>query len=857
MPDVHLDADTLVSCDADGVCPGDWTCVSGTCRPKDYAGELPVVTLAYSLPEDGDSGVSLLPTVVLAFSLPVAPESLDARVHLSGGGTDAPLHRLDEGSGGTTFRFKPTAALIGATLYELRLDDGIAPAVIGADPSAGVVLVRFTTRPGDLEPPLPVSGLVVERRSDSHVHLSWTKPSDADYGGALILRQAEGPIVDAPTSGVVYSAGSVIGAAEVLTTTVHDAWDDLTVGAGLYDYAVFAFDSSINYSRTDARAPRLAAEAMTWCSDETSVFTVSALDAHTPSVWVGTNTPFDLGMAAPAPNGTLDATALVVTGVDNTWRSVLAGERGTAVGKPNTFFAAPGMLPVTKQPYGIGTGGSTFFAVSPSIWPGLTGEVDTSPVPSFEQWMPLAVSPTGSMSAPFAAPGEYKFRVRPVLPGCAPGAWTTSDAFTVGRFLYVAQGGRGAKTGVDPENAMATITGAIAAASGPTGQTTIYVAQGTYAGPITLKSRVDLYGSYDADFTARTLLPEPTSVLTASSTVVTAGASASAVETILSGFSVEPAGTTGDIEAITLSNGARVSLEDSRVVAADTTGNYSKGIFATGVNLRCVRSSILLGHGTQDSHGVIAQSSTVSLDRCSISPRGPLPRSSPVALDACDTVIDRSYIYTGAAALQDFAIDAYNGGSLRLTNSVVHALPAVGNSVAITAGGLSPCLITNNTVIGANNQPALSLTNTAAVVTNNLVLSDGTLDACVENTTPAVPVTVQNNAFTQCGGALVRGGATAYQALCPGGAIGVSGGCVTTLAASADNVTVGSAAALGLTADYHLSNATPAAVQSGGRDASMTSACNCGAVGLDHDGTPRTCSAVATCYSIGAFERDP
>lgn len=859
-PDLHLEDVTLVRCD-DGVCPTDWTCVSGVCEPPGNARELPRVALAFTLPQEAEQNVPLLPTFVLAFSMRVVATSLDEHVWLENGDEIIVLSRVAEDDAGSTYRFASPRVLTGDTLYRLHVDAGIAPDSGGAVASEDEAVITFTTRHGDLVPPGPVTNLVVERRSATHIHLSWTPPVDGDYKGALILRQAGGPIAAAPTSGIVYLAGDPLGTASTLTATVQNAWDDLGVDASVYDYAVFAFDESTNYATTAARAPRLESESFRWCTDETAAFTATSSDAHATALWLTT----DAGAAfsdvplVPAPSDAVNATPLVTVGAAHAWRAVLVGPSGTAVGPPHTFFASPQLLPIVTQPIGVGPGGAAKLAVDPLAWPTLVAEVDANPVPGVEQWSAATVSASGQMSVPIATPGEYKMRVRPVLSGCPDAAWTTSNAFDVGRYFYVKNGGSGTQSGVDPKNAMATIGAAIAAATGGTGTTTVYVAAGDYAEQVTLRSGVDLYGSYDQDFTLRTLSPTPSTVLHGAPPVVTANAAAAGATVVLSGLDVQSNSTVvNDVVTLSLTGGAKVSLLDSRVEGPTTPGSYASAVGVSTSTFECRDSQIVVGVAFDLSYGLRATASTVSASRCTVTAPRPASKVYPFVLDGSDGVVDRCTFDSGAAIDFSDVVDVFNAGTLRLTNSVLHGVPTASAAGVVIGLQSSPfAVITNNTIVGPANTDLMLVESTPAVLTNNLFVAEGGLASnCVYNTTPSTPVTLRNNALAPSAVALVRASFD-YGVLCPGGVIGVSGGCVTTLAGTANNVTFASTAALALTADYHLSASTPAGVQSGGRDAAMTSGCSCGDVSVDRDGATRTCSAPSTCYSIGAFERDP
>ena len=112
-----------------------------------------------------------------------------------------------------------------------------------------VASTSATPHATDTTPPGPVTNLQ-PTPLDSEVDLTWTNPSASDLAGVLIVRGTGVTPNTAPTTGQTYTAGQTLGNATVLfagsSTYFHNTLN--VVNGTTYYYALYAYDTSLNYS---------------------------------------------------------------------------------------------------------------------------------------------------------------------------------------------------------------------------------------------------------------------------------------------------------------------------------------------------------------------------------------------------------------------------------------------------------------------------------------------------------------------------------------------------------------------------------------------------------------------------------
>ncbi|MBT3198354.1 MAG: hypothetical protein HN350_00400, partial [Phycisphaerales bacterium] len=102
----------------------------------------------------------------------------------------------------------------------------------------------------DRTPPGNITGLHA-LGGDGQVDLNWTKPSDSDLSGVVIVRRAGSAPATGPANGVSYSVGSSIGGGTVIYNADGASYQDTNVTNGTtYYYEAWAYDTSLNYSRS-------------------------------------------------------------------------------------------------------------------------------------------------------------------------------------------------------------------------------------------------------------------------------------------------------------------------------------------------------------------------------------------------------------------------------------------------------------------------------------------------------------------------------------------------------------------------------------------------------------------------------
>ncbi|HEY3445803.1 MAG TPA: Ig-like domain-containing protein [Myxococcales bacterium] len=553
--------DAQLSCASDADCPDKWHCDvgSGFCHLTSKPYEPPRPTLVFSAPPDEQQEVAVNTLVIFAFSMRVDAGSLTGRVHLTWNeGTQAEAFTLTEPVPGT-FQLEPTRQLQADTGYTLSIDPGIKPAkgTAGAESLVAQPSVQFKTGLApDRTGPDPVSGLVVTDVEATRTELRWTPPA-ADFAGALVVRRAGGPTRVEPKDGTTYAIGACLdgepgpcdGRDEVIGWTLGSQWIDVTRPAGPVGYAVFAFDAVNNYS-SPRRPVFVQSTDLWWCpgaggftattpeTDGTLQLRVSK-GAEAPTSWP----PAPVGLTQKIDIDLTSAGTPFVLGEERLIQPVFSREEAAYLPRPTPLTTSDVDLGAGSRIEATGPGAPVHFHFAPQGWSAFLAEVDTDPTVGQQTWQSATSvdAKAGAVTAIFAAPGSYRFRVRPAEPRCAPVAdaqATLSPEFALGAALYVsAASAASPATGADPAHALPTIAAALAAVPATT-PTSVFVAEGTYAERLVVPASVSLFGGYSADFTSRDSAAHPSRVVPAGSPAITI----QGARVVLDGFAIAASG---------------------------------------------------------------------------------------------------------------------------------------------------------------------------------------------------------------------------------------------------------------------------------------------------------------------------
>ncbi len=884
---VGVDAPTTatISCRTTADCPLALICAPGLreCVPPGTEIEVPELRVSFSEPGDGAQDVSVRPTVILAFSARVALATLDGRVRLERvGGEEVSLER-NAADTESIFRYALAggAALASEADYQLIVDGGVEPAVGEIARPLGAAGYRVTFRTGpapDLEPPAPITDLVVERLEDRFV-LSWSPPP-SEVAGYLVLRRDAQLLTAQPVDGTTYTAGATFGDALVAAVTSLTTVVETEPGAAGRDYVVFAYDEAKNYS-PGRRAPLASGEAVTWCTDETGSFVAESPSATGAQLWIAVSSTAAFAEGAlypPTPAQLSTAIALPVGGPiavgGRYWvRVVLTGAEGHYRGPVREWTTPPAAVTITQQPLPVAAGGVSTMHFDAAPWPAYEAEADTDPIAAQESWAPATVS-GASVSAPLPSTGEYRLRIRPVVAGCAPAAWTLSAPVRVGDVLYVDPAAVGDGSGKDPQNAFTTIAAAIAAASQGT---TIFVRGGETSESLVPPTtpEVTLIGSFGPGFSPSDLSAHPTRVVSSTTTAPLAATEPSSAGTFVAfafentaggagGCGVEVTAGTTTLDGCRV-RGTRAALCVSGAAASPTIQGCD--LLGTGAN-ESVGASVgagatpfLLGNRIDGGTGTNA---SVAVD---------LNSAGALRLEAND--IDGG---TGNASCGVRAGGTGTGtGAPELVNNVIDGGAGLvsATGVALTRGAL----VVNNTIDGgrgAGTTVTLELNGYDIRLVNNLLYtSAGAVRVCVWVREATTQISAfLTSALFDCPTALFRepyyaGGDLDFQ-IEYGVFVSIHDEHPTSMAMAnyGGNIAVANRAAIGFAGadDLHLTVTSPDEVRFSGHDARLED-CGydggggdpnpCGAVVKDKDGAARTCPQAGTaCYSMGAFEQD-
>ena len=161
-------------------------------------------------------------------------------------------HSVSLSSGTHVTTISPTSVTTdtgGQAVFEVKSTQDGTAIITATDTTESVTLtgtasIAFT----DAIPPGDVTSFTATG-SDTQVSQSWTNPSDSDFAGILILRQAGSPVSDSPIDGTSYSVSNTIGSSVVVYNSPGASHTDTGLTNNTtYHYKAFAYDEAPNYS---------------------------------------------------------------------------------------------------------------------------------------------------------------------------------------------------------------------------------------------------------------------------------------------------------------------------------------------------------------------------------------------------------------------------------------------------------------------------------------------------------------------------------------------------------------------------------------------------------------------------------
>jgi len=486
------------------------------------------------LPQDGGTNISTTATLIVVFSLPVDLSSAQANIQVvdeqsnpmplppativGGAGTTATnTVSIDLGSGSASTSGYELGSM---SHYRLIAHRGIsADQSIWANPTDTDVISHFQTGAGsNYVNAATVTNVLVDRVSDSRAELTWSLPSGTS--AALVLRKSGAVITERPVTGWTYLAGQMIDGAEVVGIAPNRIISENLTPDVPYDWAIFTVDPATNVYGEIARVPFIANASLLWCpvadgaaaGTESGTFTVSSPDTGNAALLVmpvGASSYARVPSATSVTLGTAAtfATPDVTAGTTYWQRYSASNEVGEQRTAPATFVASSTALAESthplEQPGSVGLNGTATFGFFPFAWLDFEVGADTDdvvPVPLPVKSLNLPLH--GAVQAIMANAGHFRLRTRPVVPGCSPAAWVSSQTFAVGSVFYVS-----ASTGSDTNDGLSRTTPFLTLAKALSTPSTkpldVLIAQGTYPEGINLPSSVRLFGGYAADFQSR------------------------------------------------------------------------------------------------------------------------------------------------------------------------------------------------------------------------------------------------------------------------------------------------------------------------------------------------------------------
>lgn len=574
----RLSVTTVIRCENTASCPLEWSCEEGLCRAPGYVKPEPDEparpALVFSSPGDDAVDVLLDGDLFLVTSFDVDEGSMRQSVSLRSALGEVPLN-MQATPLKTTWLFRPATPLLPEARYTMVVAAGLMPVSEAAAPSVEAYEFSFTTMGApDTTAPGPVSNVLIEVNNNTR-KLSFANPSDADFAGVLVVRNRTGTaVVATPANGQAFEAGATLGNGVVAGVTSEGTLIDVADSDEAIEYAFFSFDQAGNYGQ-GTPGPRILSQSVIWCPDETLRYSAASASQFTQALVLSSTqgAGADALQSSPAGAGEqiVDASNYAV-GDTLFVRPVVTTELGRVLGVEQSITLTPATRATVSLVESVALGGVATWQFETDGFAEFLVEVDQSAVAGNEEFASLGVTTValGQVQATFATKGEYRFSVRPVVPGCAtPGVATVSAPIRVGSFLYVATPGRGSQSGLDPSNAMASLAAGIAASSAGT---ELFVASvGDYTESVHLTQNVTISAGYSTDFRTR-----GDKTVWRSSTAGVPALHLDGASATVSGVSFEGAGTAAaESTTVRVSGTANVQFDNCEFHVGSTLGQRS------------------------------------------------------------------------------------------------------------------------------------------------------------------------------------------------------------------------------------------------------------------------------------------
>lgn len=571
--------DARITCTRAQECPAGFECAEGLGYCVNEGTQIPSLQVAFTLPRDGDDEVALDLTGVIVLNMDAKLPTSDVVSLVSADGLHEVPLTVTQTAVANSLIVDTQTLLYPVTDYVLTVHPGIAP-VDGllALPSDASWSVRFkTAASSDVTPPEPVTDVLVDALMFPGIYgLSWTPSASPDAIGVVVLR-SQSAITESPVKGRSYAVDQTIGGATVAHVGIASNASSSVAESGLQHYAIFAFDSALNYA-PGVMPPVGDFEMLHWCPDHTGHFAIASDEEGTARSLAASNgdARFDSGLLLPDDDIAFSQEATFGLGASPLLLNASIYMRAVSRNANATYLAPSRPFTLPDADLAVTTPGHAELNVTVSIgfklqtWPAVEAQRDTNPAAGVETW--VAATTSGSaLQAIFTETGTYRVRVRAIVAGCAPGPWSTSNEFAAGtsNSVYVKAGASG--SGLAPNSP----AGTLAAVSGLlSSSTAVFVAEGDYSERFELREGVEYFGGYADDFTEANRDPVAhASTFTQPYTVIDTGGFPFTASTVVDGF--ELVGTnssdqSGSSRVVYLHNGGNLTLSNNTITAPKT-----------------------------------------------------------------------------------------------------------------------------------------------------------------------------------------------------------------------------------------------------------------------------------------------
>ncbi len=404
----------------------------------------------------------------------------------------------------------------------------------------------------------------------------------------------------------------------------------------------------------------------------------------------------------------------------------------------------------------------------------------------------------------------------------------------------------------------------------------IQVAAGVYNDEIQLRPGISLRGGYASSDWTRNIGTNITTISSLTDVSIRGNSAITAADTsttVIEGFTILTGANGNPAYAISLSMASPTITKNQITVGAyngSTTlisvvsGSplITENTISTGTASISPTTGISISHALATTVSPIISNNTISASTANYGDGISINSTGGSNLNA--TISDNHISGGAGSGLNSKGIGmTFGSASIIIRNNVISGGSNSSTSIGIGLSGASPT-ISNNTINGggSGNSYGLHLSGASQpIITNNIIYSTSSTGsrACIyEAVVSADPRSFQNNLLFDCPTALYIDESVNNRVL---EADLNNVGNTTQSGAASGNIappTIANFAAIFFqsASDLHLTASTPAAVRTGGKDASQntcgsTGTSSCGNVLLDRDGVTRTVP-----YSIGAYERD-